>query len=143
VNEFPWLSWLVFFPLVSGALILVLPGASGRAIRWLATAASVAELAFSLPLWWRYQPGQPGWQFAEQRAWLPGLGASYHLGVDGVAVLLALLTTVITPIVVVSAYVGPGATAAIRALELGAVDLVAKEDERGAERAGGCSDGGQ
>jgi NADH-quinone oxidoreductase subunit M len=104
VNEFPWLSWLVFFPLLSGALIAVLPGASGRAIRWIATAASVAELAFSLPLWWRYVPGQAGWQFAEQKAWLPGLGATYHLGVDGIAVLLTLLTTVITPIVVVSAW---------------------------------------
>jgi NADH-quinone oxidoreductase subunit M len=104
VNDFPWLSWLVFFPLLSAALIAVLPGASGRAIRWLATAASLAELAFSLPLWWRYVPGQEGWQFAEQRAWLPGLGASYHLGVDGVAVLLTLLTTVLTPIVVVSAW---------------------------------------
>jgi len=104
VNEFPWLSWLIFFPLVSGALIAILPGASGRAIRWIATAASLAETAFSLPLWWRYKPMQAGWQFAEQRDWLPGLGASYHLGADGIAVLLALLTTVITPIVVVGAW---------------------------------------
>ena len=55
MNEFPWLSWLIFFPLLSAALIAVLPGTSGRTIRWLATVASLAELAFSLPLWWRYQ----------------------------------------------------------------------------------------
>ncbi|HKQ58727.1 MAG TPA: NADH-quinone oxidoreductase subunit M [Candidatus Eisenbacteria bacterium] len=104
MNGFPWLSWLIFFPLLSAALIAMLPKASGRTIRWLATAAALAEMAFSLPLWWRYQPGQPGWQFAEQMAWIPSLGATYHVGVDGVSVLLALLTTVLTPIVVISAW---------------------------------------
>ena len=102
--EFPLLSWLVFFPLLSAALIAVLPGASGRTIRWLATVASVAETAFSLPLWWRYQPGQPGWQLSEQAPWLPSLGATYHLGADGVGILLALLTTVLTPVVVLGAW---------------------------------------
>jgi NADH-quinone oxidoreductase subunit M len=104
VNETPWLSWLVFFPLLCAVLIAVVPGISGRTLRWLATLASLAELAFSLPLWWRYQPGEPGWQFVEQVPWIPGLGATYHMGADGVGVLLALLTTVLTPIVIVSAW---------------------------------------
>jgi NADH-quinone oxidoreductase subunit M len=104
VNEFPWLSWLVFFPLLCAVLIAVLPGISGRTLRWLAAIASLAELAFSLPLWWRYRPGEPGWQFVEQLQWIPSLGATYHVGADGVAVLLALLTTVLTPIVIVSAW---------------------------------------
>jgi NADH-quinone oxidoreductase subunit M len=89
---------------VSAALIALLPGMSGRTIRWVATALSLAEMAFSLPLWWRYQPGDATWQFAEQHTWIPALGASYRLGVDGIAVLLALLTTVLTPIVVISAW---------------------------------------
>ena len=104
MNEFPFLSWLVFFPLLCAVLIAVLPGTSGPTLRWLATIASLAELAFSLPLWWRYRPGEPGWQFVEQLSWIPGLGATYHVGADGVAVLLALLTTVLTPIVIVSAW---------------------------------------
>ena len=104
MNEFPFLSWLVFFPLLSAVLIAVLPGTSGATLRWLATIASLAELAFSLPLWWRYRPGEPGWQFVEQLPWIPGLGATYHVGADGVAVLLTLLTTVLTPIVIVSAW---------------------------------------
>ena len=101
---FPWLSWLIFFPLLGAALIVMLPPTAQRAIRLVATAVALAELAFSLPLWWRLDPAKPGWQFAEMHDWLPALGARYHLGVDGISVLLALLTTVITAITVISAY---------------------------------------
>jgi len=104
VNQAPWLSWLVFFPLLCAVLIAVVPGLTGRTLRWLAAIASVAEFAFSLPLWWRYRPGEPGWQFVEQVPWIPRLGATYHMGADGVGVLLALLTTVLTPIVIVGAW---------------------------------------
>ena len=104
MNESSWLSWLVFFPLLCAVLIAVVPGLSGRTLRWLATIAALLELAFSLPLWWRYVPGEPGWQFVEQLQWIPALGATYHMGADGMGVLLALLTTVMTPIVIVGAW---------------------------------------
>jgi len=101
---FPWLTWLIFFPLIGAALILMLPRAADRATRIVATAVALAEFAFSLPLWWRLDLKAVGWQFAEQHAWLPSLGATYHLGVDGISVLLALLTTLITVLAIVGAY---------------------------------------
>jgi NADH-quinone oxidoreductase subunit M len=101
---FPWLSWLVFFPLGSAVLLLLLPRESGRLVRTWAATAAVAELLFSLPLWWRLVPGAPGWQFAEQHDWLPFLGAHYHLGVDGISMVLVLLTTTLTAIAVIGAF---------------------------------------
>ncbi|HYM79883.1 MAG TPA: NADH-quinone oxidoreductase subunit M [Candidatus Limnocylindria bacterium] len=103
-ETFPWLSWLIFFPLVSAALIALLPARAERTIRLWATLASVAELAFALPLWWRLIPGHPGWQFAEHRSWLPGLGSSYSLGADGISVPLVLLTVILTAVAIVGAY---------------------------------------
>jgi NADH-quinone oxidoreductase subunit M len=101
---FPWLTWLVFFPLIGAALVALLPATAHRAVRLWATVVALAELAFSLPLWWRLVPSQPGWQFEERHRWIPGLGASYHLGVDGISALLVLLTTVLTAIAVIGAW---------------------------------------
>jgi len=103
VSEFPWLSWLVFFPLLSAVLIALLPATAERAIRRWAIAVGFAEVLFSLPLWWRLEPGNGGWQFEEKLSWLPALGASYHLGADGISALLVLLTTIVTAVAVLSA----------------------------------------
>jgi len=119
MNGLPWLSLLVFFPLLAAVGIVLLPATATRAIRNWAITAAFAEAIFSLPLWWRLQPAMPGWQFEERRDWLPALGASYHLGADGISALLVLLTTIITAIAVL------GATRAVekRAREFYAVIL--------------------
>src|SRR5688572_21843795 len=95
---------IIFFPLVAAALTAVLPARRLFLIRAWATVAALVEVAIALPLWWRLDPGLPGWQFAESRAWLPAFGARYSLGVDGISMLLVLLTAVLTAISVVSAY---------------------------------------
>ena len=66
--ELPWLSWIIFFPLVGAALLVLMPREAGRLIRTWAATVALAEVAFSLPLWWRLVPAHPGWQFAEQYA---------------------------------------------------------------------------
>jgi NADH-quinone oxidoreductase subunit M len=102
VTEFPWLSWLIFFPLLGAAILVMMPADAERLIRRWATTVALAEVAFSLPLWWRLVPGAPDWQFAENVAWLPALGARYHLGADGISALLVLLTTLTTALAVIS-----------------------------------------
>ena len=99
-----WLSWLICFPLAGGALLMLLPATAERAIKRWAAAIALAEVAFSLPLWWRFVPNGPVWQFAEQRAWIPALGASYHVGLDGIGLLLVLLTTVMTALAVIGSW---------------------------------------
>ena len=100
----PWLSLLVFFPLAAAILVALMPPTANRAVRLWATVAALAEFAFSVPLWWRVIPGQAGFQFEEHFAWIPSIGATYHLGVDGVSGLLALLTTFTTLIAIVGAW---------------------------------------
>jgi NADH-quinone oxidoreductase subunit M len=104
VAHLPWLSLLVFFPLVAAVVIALLPESAKGAIRLTATAAALAEFALSLPLWWRVIPGQPGFQFEESVDWIPAIGARYHLGVDGVSGLLVLLTTFTTVIAILGAW---------------------------------------
>src|ERR1044071_3559467 len=100
----PWLSFLVFFPLAAGALVSLMPQGAERSARLWATLAAAIELLVSLPLWWRLVPGRPGFQFEESVAWIPSIGARYHLGVDGVSALLALLTTLMTLVSIVAAW---------------------------------------
>jgi NADH-quinone oxidoreductase subunit M len=104
VTGFPWLTALIVFPLLAAVVIALMPPTADRAIKRWATLAALGEFALSLPLWWRYDPSNPAWQFEEKRAWLPALGANWHLGIDGIGMLLVLLTTVITAVAVIGSY---------------------------------------
>ncbi len=104
MTSLPLLSFLVFFPLVAAVLLALLPRGAERSARLWATLAAAIEFVASLPLWWRVVPGAPGFQFEEKVAWIPSIGAQYHLGVDGVSGLLALLTTFMTFIAVLGAW---------------------------------------
>jgi len=98
-SQFPILSVLVFGP-VAGALALALvPQASVRLVRGLSLAVTLAVFAVSLGLWQGFVP-RGGFQFEERLAWIPFLGAEYHLGVDGISLLLVLLTALLGPVVV-------------------------------------------
>ncbi len=92
------LTVLVFLPTAGAALLLVFPRSAPRAARNFALAVSLLELALSLPLWTRFDPAQGGFQFREKLDWIPALGISYNLGLDGISLLLVLLTTVLTPV---------------------------------------------
>jgi NADH-quinone oxidoreductase subunit M len=104
VSSIPWLSFLVFFPLVAAVLLALLPKGAERSVRLWATLAAAIEFAVSLPLWWRVIPGAPGFQFEESLPWIPVIGARYHIGVDGVSGLLALLTTFMTLIAILGSW---------------------------------------
>ena len=103
LNTIPYLSTLIFFPLVGGLLVLLIPAARARLARWLAFAVAGIEFLISIPLFTQFRAGG-GFQFVEQVEWIPSIGASYHLGVDGVSLLLVLLTTLLSAIAVLSSF---------------------------------------
>jgi NADH-quinone oxidoreductase subunit M len=88
-----WLTVLTFVPLL-GALA-VLMQSEERAIWRSAFAFSLIPLAAALYLFSAFDPGQAGYQFVEQYAWIPQFGISYHLGMDGISLFLVVLTAIL------------------------------------------------
>ena len=66
--------------------------------------ATVVAFLVSLPLYFSFDASIADYQFVEQRPWIPSLGVTYHLGVDGISVLLVLLTTFLMPLVILSSW---------------------------------------
>ena len=89
---FPILSVIVFSPLVAALVILLLPRERKTEVRVTALAAAALCLALSVWVYFAYQVSAGGYQFIEKVDWLPALGISYHMGVDGISVPLVLLT---------------------------------------------------
>jgi len=91
-------SVVVFLPLAGAALLLLLPRSAAGAARNIAFGVSVLDLVASLPLWTRFLVGEPGFQLREKVDWIPQLGIGYSVGLDGISLLLVMLTTVLTPV---------------------------------------------
>src|SRR5579885_495861 len=89
------LTWMVFFPLVGMAVILLLPARAHGAIRWTAAAATAPPLVLAAWLLAHFDPHAPGFQFVERAAWIPAYRIEYFLGVDGVSISMVLLTALI------------------------------------------------
>ena len=95
---------MVFLPLIGVALLLLVDRHHEAAIKHLAFAISVLTFLLSLQLYFGFQLEVAGLQFVEQRPWIPDYGIQYHVGVDGISLLLILLTTFLTAIAILSSY---------------------------------------
>ena len=95
MSGLPVLTLVVFTPLLGVLVLLFVPRDNARAIRWIALLAALASLAFSLTLF-GYQTGGAEFQYREDLSWIPAFGMRYTLGVDGLSVVLVLLTTVLS-----------------------------------------------
>ena len=102
VTGCPILSTLIFSPLAAVAVLLFLR--SERAQRWWTLAFTTGAALFSLTLLPKFNADTHAFQFAEQHTWIPSLGINYTLGVDGISLLLILLTTIITPLCVLASW---------------------------------------
>ncbi len=104
----PLVSLTVFLPL-AGALLVLLVGRDGerdRLVRGLALATSLVVFVLSLVLWARFDPSPQAaeFQFVERHPWIPAFGITYHVGVDGISLLLVLLTTFLTPLALLGSW---------------------------------------
>jgi NADH-quinone oxidoreductase subunit M len=98
------LTLLVAAPILGGVLVLGLGRERDGLARQIALAVSLVVFALSLVVWARFDPASADYQLVERYAWLPDFGISYHVGVDGISLLLVVLTTFLTPIALLSAW---------------------------------------
>jgi NADH-quinone oxidoreductase subunit M len=103
-QTFPLLSTLIFLPLIGAVLLMLLPRSNPGVIRVSILLWTLLEFALSLPLFFSFDEKKSGMQFVEQREWYPEWGISYLVGIDGISMLLVMLTTFITVICVLCSW---------------------------------------
>ena len=103
---FATLNLVTFFPLVGILVILLIPRGAKNALRWTALLASLATFGFSLAMLAQFEAANPALQLVVRAPWirLAGWTIEYHLGVDGLSILLVLLTTLLMPIGILSTW---------------------------------------
>jgi NADH-quinone oxidoreductase subunit M len=95
---FPWITVLTAVP-VAGALVLLALGERNKnLVRWLALSFSFIALVLTLILWCHFDSASGGLQFQERHSWIPTLGVEYRVGIDGLGLLMLLLTSIVVPI---------------------------------------------
>src|SRR6266704_2466464 len=114
---YPILSIITFLPLVGGIAILLIPKNQLAAIRWTAFAVACVNLLQTLGLMLAYSQANVSstssvvdnapngtFLFNEQLQWIPSVGISYSLGVDGISLLLVALTTLLTVVCIAASF---------------------------------------
>lgn len=108
MQNFPLLSLLIFLPLVGAVLILVLARGDeavvARNSRWTALWTSAVNFVLSLFIWVHFDTTTADFQFVEYAVWMPAFNINYKMGIDGISMLFVLLTTLLTPICVLSSW---------------------------------------
>ncbi|HUS08116.1 MAG TPA: NADH-quinone oxidoreductase subunit M [Bryobacteraceae bacterium] len=98
------ISLVLFTPLFATILLLFIPASRTAWIRAWANAGGIAGFLASLLLLQRFDRNAPGFQLVEKYEWIPSLGVKYFVGIDGISLLLVLLTTLIGAIAILSSW---------------------------------------
>ena len=98
------LTAIVFLPTLGALALLLLDRRDERRLRHVGLWVTVATFLVSCLLWIGFDRTRASFQFVEQRAWIPAGGIGYHVGVDGISLLLVLLTTFLTPLCLLAAW---------------------------------------
>src|SRR3954452_24767814 len=108
-------SWvlpaLLIIPLIGSLVVFLAPvrTAAGTdvespAARHIALWVFILEFVVSLGLWWSFNPADTGWQASVDVSWIPTWGVRFTLGIDGIALMMVLLTTFIMPLAVLGSW---------------------------------------
>ena len=99
-----FLTILTFLPLAGAIAIGFIPREAVGRIRWVALIYSLATLALAIAAFIGFNANQPGFQFVEQHPWITSLHIGYSIGVDGLSLLLILLSAFLTPLSILASW---------------------------------------
>ncbi len=105
MTSLPLLSLAIWVPILAGILVLFTgDDKHASTARWIALLGSLVAFAVTIPLYTGFNFADGGFQFQEGFSWIPTFNIHYHLGADGIAVPLILLTSFTTILVVIAAW---------------------------------------
>jgi NADH-quinone oxidoreductase subunit M len=103
--NWPILSVLIWLPILAGVVVLLIgSGERARLSKIVALVATLLTFVLSIPLYTGFDTGTAAMQFVERVEWIGRFNAYYHLGIDGISLPLILLTTFLTPFIVVAGW---------------------------------------
>ena len=98
------ISVLIFLPLAGAILVALGPREKPGLLRGIAVTTSVLTFLLSLQLFTRFVTGEGGFQFVEAHPWIPGLGITYRVGIDGISLFLVLLSTLLSVVAMAASW---------------------------------------
>lgn len=104
VLGFPLLSFLTYFPLVGAIVLLFVNREKVNFIKWFAFVIALIDFVVSIIIWFKFDRSTWHFQFVERFVWIRKLGVEYYFGIDGISVLLVLLTTFLSAISVLCSF---------------------------------------
>jgi NAD(P)H-quinone oxidoreductase subunit 4 len=103
--QFPWLTAIVLLPLVAALLVPVLPVKDDKQVRWYALGVGIADFVLMVYTFWRhYDPHNASLQLVEKYDWIPQIGLSWAVSVDGISMPLVLLAGLVTTLAMLSSW---------------------------------------
>jgi NADH-quinone oxidoreductase subunit M len=103
VSELPILTLITLLPLIAGIIVAGL-GEQKKLARSIACVSSLLSLALAVLLWRSFDTSSGELQFLEKHEWIPSLGVNYFVAVDGLGLLMVLLTAVVTPMAMLASW---------------------------------------
>ena len=104
MNALPLLTLLTFLPFIGALMVVGLAQEKKQLARWLSLGFSLGALALALVLWHQFDSASGDLQFQERHAWIPTLGVEYRVGVDGLGLLMLLLSAIVVPMAMLASW---------------------------------------
>ncbi|MFQ5629489.1 MAG: NuoM family protein, partial [bacterium] len=104
MTEFPILTITIFLPAFGALLLVFLKDEMKNLQKMLALIVCGLTFVVSLPLYFSFNSNTLSFQFEENYTWINSIGANYHVGIDGISLLMVMLTTFLGPLVVLSSW---------------------------------------